>query len=161
MGMLLAAALLAGIAKVFFDLAYNAFLPNLLALEDLLEGNSKLQTSAAAAELAGPGLGGLLAQAVGAVCGILIDALTVLVSAACLAGLRAEPEPRRSRVGKPGVFRQIAEAFGIRTAMWALAVLFAFTRTLPLARSIRTLRDFPAYGADKTDDARPCIQASP
>ncbi|MGY4773368.1 MFS transporter [Kribbella sp. CWNU-51] len=99
MGMLLAAALLAGIAKVFFDLAYNAFLPDLLAPEDLLEGNSKLQTSASAAELAGPGLGGLLAHAAGAVCGILIDALTFLVSAACLAGLRARPEKRRNRVG--------------------------------------------------------------
>ena len=31
--------------------------------------------------------------------------------------------------------------------MWALAVLFAFTRTLPLATSIRPLRDFPTYRA--------------
>ncbi|MGY4773367.1 MFS transporter [Kribbella sp. CWNU-51] len=39
----------------------------------------------------------------------------------------------------------LATTFGIRTAMWALAILFAFTRTLPLATSIRPLRDFPTY----------------
>lgn len=132
MGMLLAAALLAGIAKVFFDLAYNAFLPHLLAPEDLLEGNSRLQTSASAAELAGPGLGGLLAQVAGAVCGVLIDALTFLVSAICLAVLRVRPEARRDRGGDLSVFRQIAEGFGfIRresflVAMTAMAAIGNF-----------------------------------
>jgi MFS family permease len=111
-GVLLAAALLSGVAKVFFDLAYNAFLPQLVAPEDLLEGNSKLQTSAAAAELAGPGLGGLLAQVAGTVCGVLVDALTFVVSAICLAGLRVSPEAPRDRVGEHGMFRQIAEGFG-------------------------------------------------
>ena len=112
MNLLLAAALLAGGAKVFFDLAYNAFLPHLLDPEDLLEGTAKLQTSSSAAEIAGPGLGGLLAQVAGAVCGTLVDAVTFLVSAACLLSLRPGPEPRPVRTDRPGVFRQIAEGFG-------------------------------------------------
>jgi MFS family permease len=134
-GIVLAAALLTGVAKVFFDLAYNAFLPHLLAPEDLLEGNSKMQTSASAAQLAGPGLGGLLAQVAGAVFGILVDALTFLVSAACLLGLRAAPEVRRGRAGSPGVLRQIAEGFGfIRgesflVAMTAMAAAGNFAMT--------------------------------
>ena len=103
MGMLLAAALLAGIAKVFFDLAYNAFLPHLMALGTCSRATPNCRPAcSSAAELAGPGLGGLLAQAVGAVCGVLIDALTFLVSAACLAGLRAGPEPQRNRVEQAG-----------------------------------------------------------
>ena len=41
----------------------------------------------------------------------------------------------------------LASTFEIRTAMWSLAIVFAITRALPLATSIRTLRDFPAYRA--------------
>jgi MFS family permease len=106
---LLAAALIAGTSSVFFSLAFNAYLPHLLTPDDRLEGNARLQTSAQAAQVAGPGLGGLLAQLAGAVCGLLADALTFLVSAACLASLRTGPEPRPARAGRPHMIRQIAE----------------------------------------------------
>lgn len=112
MTVLLVAALLAGTAGIFFNVAFNAFLPHLVSSEDLMEGNSKLQTSASVAQVAGPGLGGLLAQAAGAVNGILIDSFTFLVSAACLLGLRPEPEPRRSAVDRPRMLRQIADGIG-------------------------------------------------
>jgi len=109
MTVLLVAALLAGTAGIFFNVAFNAFLPHLVASEDLMEGNAKLQTSASVAQVAGPGLGGLLAQAAGAVNGVLVDSFTFLVSAACLLGLRPEPEPRRSTVDRPSMRRQIAD----------------------------------------------------
>jgi MFS family permease len=112
MTMLLVAALLAGTAGVFFNVAFNAFLPHLVGTEDLLEGNSKLQTSASVALVIGPGLGGLLAQAAGAVSGILIDSVTFGVSAACLLGLRPEPEPRLRTGDRPGMLRQIAQGIG-------------------------------------------------
>lgn len=112
MTVLLVAALLAGTAGIFFNVAFNAFLPHLVSSEDLMEGNSKLQNSASVAQVAGPGLGGLLAQAAGAVNGILIDSFTFLVSAACLLGLRPEPEPRRSAVDRPRMLRQIADGIG-------------------------------------------------
>ena len=60
-------------------------------------------------DLAGPGLGGLLAQLAGPVCGLLADALTFLVSAACLLSLRAGPEPRSAQANRPRMIRQIAE----------------------------------------------------
>ena len=107
--MLLAAALAAGTSSMFFSLAFNAYLPHLLTSEDRLEGNARLQTSAQAAQVAGPGLGGLLAQLAGPVCGLLADALTFLVSAACLLSLRAEPEPRSAQASRPRMIRQIAE----------------------------------------------------
>jgi MFS family permease len=110
MTMLLVAALLAGTAGIFFNIAFNAFLPHLVSAEDLLEGNSKLQTSASVAVVIGPGLGGLLAQAAGAVSGILIDSITFLVSAACLFGLRPEPEPRPSAGDHPSMLRQLVES---------------------------------------------------
>ncbi|MBE1605772.1 MFS transporter [Actinopolymorpha pittospori] len=112
MPMLLVAALLAGTAGIFLNVAFNAFLPHLVSREDLMEGNSKLQTSSSVARVVGPGLGGLVAQAAGAVNGIVIDSFTFLVSAACLLGLRPEPEPRPSPGDRPGMLRQIAD--GIR-----------------------------------------------
>jgi predicted MFS family arabinose efflux permease len=110
--LLVAAALLAGAAGVFANVAFNAFLPHLVAAADLMEGNARLQTSASIAMVVGPGLGGLLAQAAGAVSGILVDALTFLVSAACLLALRSDPEPRPSAGDRPGILRQIAEGIG-------------------------------------------------
>jgi hypothetical protein len=37
----------------------------------------------------------------------------------------------------------LASQFGIRAAMWTLAVLFAVTRAIPLAASTRSVREFP------------------
>jgi MFS family permease len=107
--MLLAVVLVAGTSSLFFTLAVNAYLPHLLSADDRLEGNAKLHTSAAAAQVAGPGLGGLLTQLAGPVFGLLIDAFTFVVSAACLLGLRTGPEPRPPRAGRPGMVRQIVE----------------------------------------------------
>jgi MFS family permease len=107
--MLLAAALAAGTSSLFFSLALNAYLPHLLTSEDRLEGNARLQTSGQAAQVAGPGLGGLLAELAGPVCGLLADAVTFLVSAACLLGVRAGPEPRSAPANRPPMIRQIAE----------------------------------------------------
>ncbi|MFB9412130.1 MFS transporter [Dactylosporangium matsuzakiense] len=109
---LLTAALLAGAAGVFANVAFNAFLPRLVGPEDLMQGTARLQTSASVAAVAGPGLGGLLAQAAGPVTGILIDAGTFLVSASCLLALRTGPEPRPPGGGRAGMLGQIAE--GIR-----------------------------------------------
>lgn len=127
MAMLLVAALLAGTAGVFFNVAFNAFLPHLVGADDLLEGNAKLQTSTSVALVAGPGLGGLLAQSVGAVSGILVDAVTFLVSAACLLGLRAAPEPRPHVGDRPGMLRQIGEgiAFIMRGRLLQIMVAVA------------------------------------
>jgi MFS family permease len=111
---LLAAALVCGTSSMFFNLAFNGYLPHLLtSSRDRLEGNGKLQTSASVTQVAGPGLGGLLAQVAGAVCGLLVDAITFVVSAACLLSLRPGPEPRSVRADRPGMFRQIAEGFAV------------------------------------------------
>jgi MFS family permease len=129
---LLAAVLAAGTSSVFFTLAFNAYLPHLLTSGERLEGNAKLQTSASAAQVAGPGVGGLLIQVAGAVCGLLIDALTFLVSAACLLSLRTGPEPRSTRADHPSMIRQIAEGLecfrndGFMLPMLAVATMINF-----------------------------------
>ncbi|MEU2873208.1 MFS transporter [Streptomyces olivoreticuli] len=92
-GLLLTVALLTGTAAVFFQTAYSAYLPGILEPEDQPEGNAKLHGSASAAQIAGLGSGGLIAQLAGAVNGMFANAATFLVSLMCLSGIRHR-EPR-------------------------------------------------------------------
>lgn len=83
---------LAGFCTVFFDVAYQSYLPSLVERENLLEGNSKLAMSASVAEIAGPSLTGLLVQLITAPIAILFDAISFLISAASVILIR-KPEP--------------------------------------------------------------------
>jgi MFS family permease len=85
---LLAVAVLAGAASVFFSTAYGVYLSSLVSQEDLVEGNTKLQGSRSAAQVAGPGAAGLIAQLFGAVAGLVADATTFVVSALCLRAIK-------------------------------------------------------------------------
>jgi predicted MFS family arabinose efflux permease len=95
-GLLLTVALLTGTAAVFFQTAYSAYLPSILEPDDQPEGNAKLHGSASAAQIAGLGSGGLIAQLAGAVNGLFANAATFLVSLLCLAGIQHR-EPRVTR----------------------------------------------------------------
>jgi MFS family permease len=89
---LVVVALLGGVATVFFDVAYQSVLPSVVGREGLVEGNTKLESTRAAAEAAGPALGGGLVQLVGAATAVVLDALSFLVSAAALARMRGREE---------------------------------------------------------------------
>jgi MFS family permease len=79
---------LVGFFTVFFDVAYQSYLPSLVEKENLLEGNSKLAMSSATAEIAGPSLAGILVQLITAPMAILFDALSFLVSAISIVLIR-------------------------------------------------------------------------
>ncbi len=55
MPVLYGVALVTGTATVFFDVAYQAYLPSLVDRDQLVDGNSKLELSRSAAQFAGPG----------------------------------------------------------------------------------------------------------
>lgn len=99
-GQLITVALLAGTATVFFSTAYQVYVRTLLTPAALVEGNAKLQGSEAAAELAGPSLAGVIAQVLGAAAALLANAVSFLVSAACLLAIR-RPESRRRASRRP------------------------------------------------------------
>ncbi len=92
MPQLYAVTALAGFCTVFFDVAYQTYVPALVERANLLEANSKLAMSSAAAEIAGPGLTGVLVQLITAPIAILFDAVSFLVSAASVWLIR-KPEP--------------------------------------------------------------------
>jgi MFS family permease len=83
----------AGILTVLFDVAYQSYLPSLVERDQILEGNSRLAFSSSIAEIAGPGLTGILVQLLTAPIAILLDALSFLASALTVWLIR-KPEPQ-------------------------------------------------------------------
>jgi MFS family permease len=83
---------LVGIHTVFFDVAYQSYLPEIVDRESLIEGNSKLNVTSSGAQLAGPGAaGGLIALAT-APYAILVDAFSFVVSGGFTAWIRTRAE---------------------------------------------------------------------
>jgi MFS family permease len=90
---LYAVAFLTGVFTVFFDVAYQSYLPSLVDREDIGEGNSKLEISRSTAQLAGPGLGGVLVELITAPYAVLVDAFSFLASGTFLLRIRKREEP--------------------------------------------------------------------
>ena len=86
-------AFLVGICTVFFDVAYQSYLPSLVERSQILDGNSKLVFSQSAAQVGGPGLGGGLVELLTAPYAILADALSFLASGLFVLRIR-KPEAR-------------------------------------------------------------------
>jgi len=114
-------ALLVSILTIFFDVAYQSYLPGLVGKEDLVEGNSKLSASAAVAEFGGFSIGGWLVQAFTAPYAILIDAASFVVSALSVALIRAR-EPKIIPGEHADMRREIAEGW---QAVWHTPLLAA------------------------------------
>src|SRR5918994_4012999 len=77
-----------GVFTVFFDVAYQSYLPSLVQRDQLVDGNSKLEVSRSAAQLGGPAAAGLLIQLLRAPVAILVDAISFLASALFLFAIR-------------------------------------------------------------------------
>ena len=90
-----------GISTVFFDVAYQSYLPSLVERREIVDGNAKLEISRSGAQLGGPGLAGLLVGWLTAPAAILIDAVSFLGSALFILTIRkteiaqADRAPRR------------------------------------------------------------------
>lgn len=101
-------ALLVGLATVFFDVAYQSYLPSLVGRAVLVEGNGKLESTRSLAQIGGPALGGGLVQLLGATTAVVVDSISYFVSALALGAIRRrEPEPEP--VEHPRLHSQIAE----------------------------------------------------
>ena len=102
-----------GCATVFFDVAYQSYLPSLVERDQIVDGNAKLQTSVSAAQITGPGIAGVIIGAVTAPFAILLDSLSFVASAVFLFAIRRHepaPAPRVDEQGKrPSMRAEIAE----------------------------------------------------
>jgi MFS family permease len=104
-------AFITGVLTVFFDVAYQSYLPELVERDQLVEGNSKLAATESAAHVVGPGLGGALVAAVGAATAVVADAVSYVVSFVCLVFIRRpSEEPHRAADGsRPSLVQDIRE----------------------------------------------------
>lgn len=126
MPQLYAVALITGVGTVFFDVAYQSYLPALIPRADLIEGNTKLQVTGSVAQMAGPALGGFLIQLLGPARAVAADAASFLISVVSLVWIR-RPEPPSapaSASGRRGFFAEMWEGilvvFGNST-IWKIA----------------------------------------
>ena len=124
MAQLFAVGFLTGLATVFFDVAYQSYVPALVARDQLHDGNGKLGATQAFSQVAGPGLGGALFGLLKAGA-MAADAISYAVSTATLLLIRArEPRPgdasasadRASATPAPGVPAGFA---GLRKELFA------------------------------------------
>jgi predicted MFS family arabinose efflux permease len=103
-GQLYAVVFVAGALSLFFNVAYQSMLPSVVTEEQLVEGNAKLSGSATVAGLAGPGVAGVLVQAVGAAYALAADAASFLVSVCTLSAMNSDdpvPAPREETEDGP------------------------------------------------------------
>ncbi|RAG83096.1 MFS transporter [Streptacidiphilus pinicola] len=124
-------ALVTGVATVFFDVAYQSYLPQLVNREELVEGNAKLQASESTSQIVGPGLGGLLVQALGAPYALLVDALSFVWSAGWVRAIRAQ-SPRPERATDRSLSREIREGLSFVLHNRMLRAISACTATANL-----------------------------
>jgi MFS family permease len=143
-----------GIFTVFFDVAYQSYLPALIEREHLVDGNSKLQLTVGISQVAGPSVSGALIAAVTAPYAILVDACSFVVSTIFMVGMKhretppehvkGEPHPKMWPQVKEGLnwvvrhpwLRAIAACTGtsnfFSSALFAVAILY-MVRTLGLS----------------------------
>jgi MFS family permease len=86
----------AGTLTVFFDVAYQSYLPSLVDRDQLVDGNGKLEISRTVAQTAGPAIGGGLIGFLTAPFAIVIDSISYAFSALFVFLIR-KPEPTPDR----------------------------------------------------------------
>ena len=107
LGQLYVVGFLVGTCTVFFDVAYQSYLPSLVERQQIIEGNSKLEISRSSAQIAGPGFAGLLIQAFTAPYAILLDAVSFLGSGLFFFRIRKHEDVPASHT-----------ADGVKTSLW-------------------------------------------
>jgi MFS family permease len=112
---LYAVLLLTGALTVLFDVANMSLLPSLVTPDRIVEGNTKLQSTSAAAQVVGPSVGGVLVSLMTAPFALLADALSFLISAAFIARTHVAEAAPHTRGERAGVASEITE--GVRVVV--------------------------------------------
>jgi MFS family permease len=119
---------------VFFEVSNQAFIPSLVEAEFVPEGNAKFQISESTAQVAGPGLAGVLIGFFSAAGVIIIDAVSYFVGAVASMLIRT-PEPKPGGTSqRPKLFVAIRAGLSwvwvhpvIRPMIFATAFYMTFT----------------------------------
>jgi len=129
-----------GCLEVFFDVAYQSYLPSVVERDQLVEGNAKLELSTSASSVIGPGVAGFLVDAVRAPFAILADAASYVGAVLFVLLIRrpeTPPEPHNPNLGpRPSMRQEAAEGFRYVIRHRYLRNIAACTGTLNLFGNI-------------------------
>lgn len=136
---LLAGMLLIGFATVFFEIAYQSYIPVVVGRDRLVEGNARLESTNSVSRTVGPTLGGSLVELAGATATQCSQAAAHLLSVFLLSRIRsveAVPEGRPDR--RMGAEIRAGLSFVLRHPVFraitgsAATYNFFYAMTLPL-----------------------------
>ncbi|WP_136609537.1 MFS transporter [Sinomonas albida] len=128
-------AAVVGVATVFFDVAYQSYIPLLVDRELVADANGKLEATAQVSRLGGPALGGFLLTLVSAPVLFAGEAGGYLVSALCLTRVR-DSETRPERVEGSSLLREIRDGAGFVIHHSLIRRIVASTATANLFSAI-------------------------
>ena len=118
-----------GACSALFQLADTAYLPVVIGRERLIDGNSKLQATDSVAEIGGPGLAGVLIQALTAPVTLVIDAVSYVVSAVLIFRMKTIEPPAAAAHATPSIVDDVRTGaragFGhpiVGRTFWAIAI---------------------------------------
>jgi MFS family permease len=96
---LYAVATIVGLVTVFFDVAYQSYVPILVPAGDVGRANARLEATSQLATTGGPALSGLLLRLVSAPVLMLVDAISYFISFGCLMLIRDSEAQQRLAAG--------------------------------------------------------------
>lgn len=131
-----------GCLEVFFDVAYQSYLPTVIDRDRLVEGNAKLELSQSGTAFIGPTIGGFLANVLRAPIAIVADAVSYVLAIVFLLLIRKQetpPPPHDPASGRRPSMRQDARE-GLRYVLGHryLRYIAACTGTLNLFSNLGT-----------------------
>lgn len=101
-----------GVLTVFFDIAYQAYLPVLVPRETLTDANSKLETTSTMAQVAGPSLAGVVVELFTAPAAMVFDAFSFFFSTGAMLRIRKD-EPRSERSARGSLRADLREGLHV------------------------------------------------
>ncbi|AUY50938.1 MFS transporter [Streptomyces sp. CB01881] len=109
---LLVIACAVGVASVVFDVSWMSYVPVLVRDPGhYVEASARMGTSSSAADVAGPGLAGVLVSALSAPVALVVDACSYAVSVVSLLLIRT-PEPRPEPAAERHLLRELRDGLG-------------------------------------------------
>jgi MFS family permease len=143
-------AFLVGIGAVLFDVSWMSYIPVLVReRQQLMAANSRLAATHAAADVAGPGIGGVLVQVLTAPVALAVNAVSYAVSVVTLLAIRTPEPPPPDRADRRSLGAELRDGlrwvFGnplLRTVTLlgaAYNFFFTFVQTVFLVYAIRTI----------------------
>ena len=140
---LFAVAAIVGVAAVFFDVAYQSYIPILVEKDHIGPANSYLETTNQVAGVAGPSVVGFLLTVIKAPMLLLADSVSYLVSVVALSTIRDHEEPKPVAERRP-LRQEIAE--GVRF-VWNQPLIrtIAFTTATSNLFSVMIFTLMPLY----------------